>query len=160
MTAEMHHLSVPPSILRRGFWPYVWRIGLPTDGDVHYVGMTGDTGAAGAQSAANRIATHLGYNIHSNALRRYILHKEHAHLEDCRSLEFFAFGPVYPWPAQAVDYPTVRSKVAALEKHLWKRMETSGYDMLNPQPRAAAEPDEDRLDEICASFRRHFAKLR
>jgi hypothetical protein len=39
-------------------------------------------------------------------------------------------------------------------------MEASGYDMLNPQPRAAAEPDEDRLDEICASFRRYFAKLR
>ena len=108
----------------------------------------------------NRIAAHLGYNIHSNALRRYVLHKQHAHLEDCSSLEFFAFGPVYPRPVHTVDYPTVRSKVAALEKHLWKRMEASGYDMLNPQPRATAEPDEDRLDEICASFRRHFAKLR
>ena len=45
MTTEMHHLSVPPSILRRGFWLYVWRIGLPSGGDVHYVGMTGDTGS-------------------------------------------------------------------------------------------------------------------
>jgi hypothetical protein len=104
MSAEMHHLSVQPSILRCGFWLYVWRIGLPSGGDVHYVGMTGDTGAARAQSAANRIAAHLSYNIHSNALRRYVLHKEHAHLEDCSSLEFFAFGPVYPRPAQAVDY--------------------------------------------------------
>ena len=103
MTDEMHHLSVPPSILRRGFWLYVWRIGLPTGGDVHYVGMTGDTGTAGAQSAANRITTHLGYNIHSNALRRYVLHKQHAHLEDCSSLEFFAFGPVYPRPVHTVD---------------------------------------------------------
>ena len=54
----------------------------------------------------------------------------------------------------------MRGKVAALEKHLWKRMEASGYDMLNLQPRATAKPDEDRLDEICASFRKHFAKLR
>jgi hypothetical protein len=160
MADEMHHLSISPSILRRGFWLYVWRIGLPTGGDAHYVGMTGDTGTAGAQTVANRIATHLGYNIHSNALRRYILNTEHAHLEDCRSLEFFAFGPVYPRPVQAVDYPTVRGKVAALEKHLWKRMQISGYDMLNPQPRATDKPDEDRLDEICASFRRYFAKLR
>jgi hypothetical protein len=73
MTTEMHHLSVPPSILRRGFWPYMSRIGLPTGGDIHYVGMTGDTGTARAQSAANRIGAHLGYNVHSNALRRYVL---------------------------------------------------------------------------------------
>jgi hypothetical protein len=36
-------------------------------------------------------------------------------------------------------------KVAALERHLWKRMEASGYDMLNPQPRATAKPDEGPL---------------
>jgi hypothetical protein len=73
--------------------------------------------------------------------------------------DFFAFGPVYRARAggRLSDGPR---QVAALEKHLWKRMEVSGYNMLNPQPRATAKPDEERLDEICASFRGHFAKLR
>jgi hypothetical protein len=120
--------------------------------------MTGDTGSARAQSAANRVAAHLGFSI-ANALRKYVQQKKQTHLEDCGSLDFFAFGPVYPEPAQA-DYPIMRGQVAALEKHLWKRMEANGYDMLNAQPQATATLDEDRWNEICASFQRHFAELR
>jgi hypothetical protein len=108
MTPEIHHLSVPPSILRRDFWLYVWRVGLPSGGYVHYVGMTGDTGSARAQSAANRVAAHLGFNTKSNALRQ----KAQTPLEDCRSLDFFAFGPVYPEPEQA-DYPWAPAGSAA-----------------------------------------------
>jgi len=159
MTAQLHHLSMPPKILRRDFWLYVWKVGLPAGECAHYVGMTGDTGSAHAQSAANRVAAHLGFNPKSNALRRHMLQRRQTSLEDCRSLEFFAFGPVYPEPAP-VDYPSMRGKVAALERQLWKRMEASGYDMLNAEPRATGELDEGRWKDVCASFRRHFADLR
>jgi hypothetical protein len=158
MTAEMYHLSVPPPILKRNFWLYVWRVALPSGGCAHYVGMTGDTGSARTQSAANRVAAHLGFGI-ASALRKYVKEKKRTDLEDCRSLDFFAFGPVYPEPAQP-DYRTTRGKVAALEKHLWKRMKDTGYDMLNAEPQATATLDEDRWNEICGSFRRHFAELR
>jgi hypothetical protein len=136
----------------------VWRVGLPSGGYTHYVGMTGDTGPARAQSAANRVAAHLSFGI-ASALRKYVKEKKQTDLEDCRSLDFFAFGPVYPEPA-STDYPTMRGKVAALEKHLWKRIAASGYDMLNPQPQATVALDENRWNKICASFRRHFAELR
>jgi len=155
---EIHHLSVPPQILNRDFWLYVWRIGLPNEAVMHYVGMTGDTGSGRSQSAANRVAAHLGFNIHSNALRRYMRERRQTELEDCRSLEFFAFGPVYPEPAEA-DYPMTRGKVAALEKHLWHRMEASGYEMLNTSPRATAARDDDCWADICAAFQRHFPHL-
>jgi hypothetical protein len=134
MAAEMHHLSVPPPILKRGFWLYVWRVGLPGGGYVHYVGMTGDTRSARAQSTANRVAAHLSFNINSNALRRYMRQRRRTDLEDCRSLDFFAFGPVYQ-EAVPADYPTTRGKVAALDRHLWLQMEASGYEMLNAAPR-------------------------
>lgn len=159
MTADIFHLSVPPPTLRRNFWLYVWKVGLPVGGNVHYVGMTGDTGSAAAQSAANRVAAHLGSNNNSNALRKYVLQKRQTDLEDCRSLDFFTFGPVYTKPAD-VDYPTMRGKVAALEKRLWERMEASGYDMLNGKPQATSMVDENRWNDVCASFQRHFANLK
>jgi hypothetical protein len=154
MTAEIHHLSLPPAILKLGFWLYVWRVGLQNGGGVHYVGMTGDTGSARAQSAANRVAAHLGFNTNSNALRRYVQKKKQMDLEDCRSLDFFAFGPVYPKPAYT-DYASVRGKVAAIEKHLWEQMCASGYEMLNDLPRARAVLDVARWNDVRAAFQRH-----
>jgi hypothetical protein len=153
---------VPPSILKRDFWVYVWRVGLPSGGYAHYVGMTGDTGSARAQSAANRVAAHLGFGI-ANALRKYVHKRTQSDLEqcleDCRSLNLFASGPVYAKPTDA-DYQNMRGKVAALEKRLWERMEASGYDMLNGKPQATAMVDENRWNDVYTAFQRHFADLR
>jgi hypothetical protein len=158
MTGELHHVSFPPPILKLDFWLYVWRVGLPTGDCVNYVGMTGDTGSAHAQSAANRAAAHLGFNTKSNALRRYILEKTQAALEDCQSLDFFVFGPVYPKP-ELSEYPAARGKVAALEKHLWDRMNASGYKMLNVRPQTKFDLDVGRWDDVRAAFQRHFPNL-
>jgi len=49
-TAQVTHLKLPPELLERGFWIYIWQIRLPTGCTVHYVGMTGDTGSYRAQS--------------------------------------------------------------------------------------------------------------
>jgi hypothetical protein len=154
----MHHLSVPPPILKRDFWLYVWRVGLRSDRYAHYVGMTGDTGSGRAQAAANRVAAHLGFNTHSNALRKYVQDKTQTDLEDCHSLDFFAFGPVYTKPADA-DYRTMRGKVAAIEKRLWERMKASGYDMLNSRPQTTATLDQDRWNDVCVAFQMHFQNL-
>jgi hypothetical protein len=159
MTGTLHHMSLPAPILRRDFWLYVWRIGLPDRRKTHYVGMTGDTGAGIAQSAMNRVAAHLGRNIRSNALRKYLKTKRDVELEDCLSLDFFAFGPVYPEPAR-VDYPTIQAKVAALEKHLWARMQSAKYEMLNNQPQATAQFDPDRWSAVCTAFQKPFPDLK
>jgi hypothetical protein len=159
MTSELHHMSLPAPILRRGFWLYVWGVGLPLGGKIHYVGMTGDTGSGAAQSAMNRVSAHLGRNIKSNALRRYLKSKRNAELEDCQSLDFFAFGPVYPEPVGA-DYPRQRGKVAAIEKHLWAKMKAADYEMLNNQPQATAQLDTDRWAAVCAAFQEPFSRLK
>jgi hypothetical protein len=158
MVGDIYHFSLPTPLLRRQFWLYIWRIGLPNGETVHYVGMTGDTGAARAQAAINRVGAHLEHNVRSNALRRYLKLKRDVDLEDCQSLDFIAFGPVYPKPS-LTDYPRERRNVAALEKFLWARMEAAGYVMLNNQPQAIAELDQKRWDEVSAAFRRHFPHL-
>jgi hypothetical protein len=66
---------------------------------------------------------------------------------------------VYPEPGPA-DYPTMRGKVTALAKHLWQRMEASGYDMLNVPPQTTAVLDGDRWKEVYAAFQQQFAELR
>jgi hypothetical protein len=159
MAGELHCMSLPAAILQQGFWLYVWKVGLPNGAEVHYVGMTGDTGSTVAQSAMNRVAAHLGRNVHSNALQRYLKEKLDVELVACSSLEFFAFGPVYPAPAKA-EYAYHRGRVAALEKHLWGRLRDAGYEMLNKQPGARAELDEDRWRDVCAAFQRPFPKLK
>jgi hypothetical protein len=156
--AALHCLSVPTPILKRGFWLYVWRVGLPVVGCSHFVGMTGDTGAARAQSAANHVAAHLGFSLFASALRKSMQRKQHSRLEDCRSLDFFAFGPVYP-DGVSTDYPTMRGNVTALARHLWHRMEASGYDMLNTPVQTTATLDVNRWNDVCAAFKRHFAEL-
>ena len=72
--------------------------------------MTGDTGSKAAQSAMNRLTAHLGPNVNSNALRKYLNGRE-AELEDCRSLDFFAFGPVYQ-KINSADYAAQRGAIA------------------------------------------------
>ncbi len=155
----LHHVAVPSPILQRGFWLYVWKVGLPGGGVGHYVGMTGDTGAARAQSAANHVAAHLGFSVNASAIRKCMLRKHRARLEDCRSLDFFAFGPVYPEPGTA-DYPAMRAKVTALAKQLWQRMEAGGYEMLNVPPQTMSPLDIERWRDVCVAFQRQFANLR
>lgn len=160
MIGQIHHLELPSALLQRAFWLYVWKIVLPSGGGtVHYVGMTGDTGAGTAQSAMNRVSAHLGRNVKSNALRRYLKSKREVELEDCQALDLFAFGPVYRSPEKA-DYATQRGKVAAIEKHLWAQMEAARYVMLNAQPAARAKLDRPRWEDVYSAFREHFHDLK
>jgi hypothetical protein len=56
----LQQLSIPGALLERGFWLYVWEV-LTEDGNtVLYVGRTGDSSSAHAQSPFNRLSQHLG----------------------------------------------------------------------------------------------------
>jgi len=147
------------SCVERGFWLYIWKVGLPEGDEGHYVGMTGDTGAARAQSAANHIAASLGFSVNASALRRCLQRRRRAHLEDCRSLDFFSFGPVYQEPGPA-EYSSVRGKVIGLANGLWDRLGASGYDMLNVRPPAPAPLDVERWNDVYSAYQSHFPKLR
>ncbi len=56
----------------RGLWLYVWEITTPQETHLYYVGHTGDSSSIKAQSPFNRMGQHLGFNRHSNPLRRYL----------------------------------------------------------------------------------------
>jgi len=158
MAGLLYHMHLPAPILRQEFWLYVWKVGLPDGKPVHYVGMTGDTGTRHAQSAMNRVAAHLGRNVHSNALRRYLRDRRRVELESCASLDFYAFGPVYPRPEKE-NYAVQRGRVAALEKQLWLGLGAAGYDMLNREPQATAALDELTWPTVCKAFQSPFPNL-
>ena len=116
----LYHMALPPALLKRDLWLYIWKVGLPNASFAHYVGMTGDvTGAVG--SAFGRVSTHVGHNGTNNALRRN-LRRAGVDLEKCLSFDFYAYGPVHPLPENyspdehVGEYRPLRRKVAALEK--------------------------------------------
>src|SRR5580704_8009090 len=98
MTSKLQRFTLPPALLRRGFWIYLWKItkeeGLPS---LLYVGMTGDTGSYKAQSPINRVSAHLGSNKQSNTLRQDAEEKG-IDLSTCQAIEFAAYGPILKVP--------------------------------------------------------------
>ena len=157
----MYHMALPPQLLKRDFWLYIWKIGLPNGRHTHYVGMTGDVTGAVA-SAFGRVTAHFGKNNFSNALRKNLRRRAGVDVEDCLSLDFFAYGPVYPLPENPDDYESIKSIrpwVAALEKHLWYQMHRARYDMLNKQPGATALLNPGTWKCVCSAFQQHFPNL-
>ena len=58
MTPSIHELTFPGPMTKRGFWLYVWRIQSP-EGELLYVGRTGDSSSAHAASPIERMGQHL-----------------------------------------------------------------------------------------------------
>jgi hypothetical protein len=151
MGARLYQVKLPPQILSRGFWLYAWNIIGPRDDRYCYVGMTGDVNGA-AQSPYARAGAHLGFNKNNNAIRRHLLYRGVAP-ESCKSMEFFAYGPVLPyWHEQKhPDYQVSRKRVGALERKLWAEAK-AGNTMLNEQPRFAGEFDESLWEDVRTAF--------
>ena len=153
---KLNVVNLAPELLERGFWLYVWKIALPDGSFVHYVGMTGDTVPKnGAQSAFKRIADHLGVNKNSNQLRKYLSHR-HVSPEQCRSLNFFAFGPIGKVPKDPAEYSRERGKIAALERSLCMWLRKGGYVVLHKDPGTRFAHGEEDWNEVRAALRGHF----
>jgi hypothetical protein len=121
---------IPPEMLERGFWLYVWIIRLRGDRTVHYVGRTGDSSSGHAQSPFGRISGHLGSNKHSNALRQNL--KTHGiDFDQCISLEVVAHGPLYEEANNIDEHKLPRDKTHALERDLCNAMKDAKYEVLN-----------------------------
>jgi hypothetical protein len=155
--AALHQIALPPALLKKGFWIYVWRIRRRGRPPTFYVGMTGDTGSGQAQSPINRVSAHLGPNERSNALRRYLGAKG-IEIETCDGLEFAAYGPIGSVPTKTVEYRVARARIAALEKHLWQVMEAEGRDMLNRSPSCRTQHNPELFEIVRAAFVPFFEK--
>jgi hypothetical protein len=151
----VYRFTLPSSLLKRGFWIYVWKIRIREGRPKFYVGMTGDTGSYSAQSPLNRVSAHLGHNERSNHLRRY-LQSHGIDIECCEALDFAAYGPMGNVPSDEAEYRVARAKIAAVEKRLWEHMACKGLDMLNRCPSCRTAHDPQIFERVRAQLEPFF----
>jgi hypothetical protein len=157
MSADLHSMVIPPEILKRGFWLYVWVVTLKDDRIVHYVGRTGDSSSSNAQSPVSRISGHLGPNERANALKRH-LRKHGIEFQDCQALEFVAHGPLEEEVTDWGDHKSRRDRTHALERDLCEGMRAAGYEIMNKvQCRQPTEPEAWKM--VRSAFAERFTKL-
>lgn len=156
MTARTHTLTMPGAMLQRGFWLYVWRVDTP-QGEMLYVGRTGDNPSPNAAPPYARMGQHLGHVKASNALRTHLLRVGIAP-EECKEFSFIAHGPIYPEQKDMEAHRGPRNIVAALEKELACALGSVGYNVLNTV-RSRQPLDSEAWDKVKAAFSEHFPAL-
>lgn len=133
-----HILTLPGPMLRRGLWPYVWRVETP-GGEFLYVGRTGDNSSPHATAPYTRMGQHLGSVATQNALRKY-LEKLAVPMEHC-TFHHVSHGPLYnevpksdgaTREALMAAHKPLRDIVGAMEKALAEDLNATGYAVLNP----------------------------
>ena len=139
MNGSTHTFSFSGNLLSRGFWLYVWEITAADVRRLYYVGRTGDSSSAYAQSPFSRLSQHLGMNPSSNALRRHLL-MAGVEPEACINFRLVSCGPLLPEAESLELHQTSRDIVAALEKAL---AEAAALLVLKKKVEALYEEDED-----------------
>tara|TARA_B100000678_G_C18210692_1_gene503246 strand:+ start:1544 stop:1993 length:450 start_codon:yes stop_codon:yes gene_type:complete len=144
----------------------VWRV-TTKDGELLYVGRTGDSSSPHASAPFKRLGQHLSQNDKQNPLRRH-LEARGISPEICEDFEFIAHGPVFEALTHAEDddletrkqrhYP-VRDQIAALEKALADALSEVGYDVLNTV-RSRKPLDQSVWSSLRTAFAEHFPELR
>jgi hypothetical protein len=158
MTPSLRRLSFSGAMLARGFWLYVWEVTTMDGNSVLYVGMTGDSSSANAQSPFNRLSQHLGTNKHANALRRQLL-KVGIEPTTCQSFEMMAYGPILPEAESKEEHKPRWVIVAAMEKALRDALHAAGYTVLN-DVKCLQVLDDGHWREVLAAFSERFTKLK
>ena len=134
---ELHQLSLPGLMLRRGFWLYVWKVNGSAE-TLLYVGRTGDNSSPHATAPYTRMGQHLGFAKNQNALRKH-LEKRGLTVEDSLSFDLLAHGPIYPEVQKdgsdrntLMDrHKPMRDQVGAMEKLLCDGLKAASYDVMN-----------------------------
>jgi hypothetical protein len=151
-----YEITFDGSVLRRGFWIYVWAIRTPKGETLIYVGRTGDTSSPNAQSPFRRVGQHVDPNpkSRSNALARH-LRQLAISPEDCQ-FKFTTFGPIYSECADMTGHLPLRDSIAALERRTadWFRAK-DGFQVLGSHPSLRAF-DESMWREIEAELSARF----
>jgi hypothetical protein len=153
---QTYALQFDGSILRRGFWLYVWRISLKDGTVVHYVGRTGDSSSLKAQSPFNRITQHLSLNKNHNTLRKHL--QAHGVEADACAFQFVAHGPVMAEGQTRAEHDVRRDRIAAIEKALADAMGRAGYKVLNTVS-SKKQLDRELLGQVLDAFRAEVPRL-
>ncbi|WP_374372454.1 hypothetical protein [Dongia sp.] len=156
--AKTYALDLPPGMLSRGFWLYVWRVKVDRK-SLLYVGRTGDNSSPFAVSPYQRLGQHLSKLKSQNALKRHLAKLGHEP-ENCSSFEFICHGPIYPEITTGCmdDHVPVRNAIGALEKGLAQALRKAGYTVMN-EVRWTHSHDKAALKKVVNAFRYHFPKI-
>ena len=157
VSTELHKVIIPPEILKRGFWLYVWVITLRSGRMIHYIGRTGDSSSPNAQSPVSRISGHLGPNKHANALQRH-LRTHGIDFADCERLEFVAHGPLEEEVENWDDHMPRRDRTHALERDLCMGMKRAGYEVMN-DVRCKLLTEQEAWESVRIAFSERFERL-
>lgn len=156
--AGLYQVDLPPQILARGFWLYIWKIIDPRGSAFCYVGMTGDVSGV-AQSPFARAGGHFSENKNANSLKRH-LGRHGIEPEACQKIAQIVYGPIFPYwhsvPTRHSEFDETRSRVAALERKLWMEAFEAGNTMLNRKPAGSDLYDENKWDEVRVAFASHL----
>jgi len=133
-------LAFDGSLLRRGFWLYVWKIVCPDGTTLYYVGRTGDSSSANAASPFSRMSAHFSRNPRGNALVRNLL-SEGIAAEECR-FELHAHGPVFPEQESFEAHRPYRDHMAALEREVADQFRKAGRRVIGTHPSIRGSQEE------------------
>jgi len=162
-------MTLPGMMIRRGFWLYVWRVETAADGELLYVGRTGDNSSPNAVAPYTRMGQHLGFQTSQNALRKHLAEKR-LKPEDCIAFHLVAHGPIHAeiegdksTPAARRALMTAHKKprdaIAAMEKALANDLTASGYAVMNTV-HCKAPLDRTAYAPVRVAFAEHFERLR
>jgi hypothetical protein len=166
MTAATYSVTLPGAMLSGGFWLYVWRIKTP-NGEMLYVGRTGDSSSPHATAPYTRMGQHLGFSKAANSLRR-LLKENSIKPEDCANYQLISHGPIYPEvglkdgqdrDVQMELHKPVRDKMSGMEKALRDDLHTAGYRVLNVV-HSKKRYDNGIWRDVLEAFSEHFPKLK
>ncbi len=156
MKASTYTVHLDGSVLRRGFWLYVWEVTTPDGEKLVYVGRTGDSSSPNAQSPFNRMGQHLGFAENSSMLRRHLAARG-VDPRDCE-LRMVSHGPVLDEAGNMEDHKILRDEMAAMERELADDLAAAGYDVLN-KVRSRMVLNEKVYAEARAAFAAEFRGL-
>jgi hypothetical protein len=158
MGATTQIVDFDGAFLQRGFWLYAWQVNEPTGAELLYVGRTGDSSSANAQSPFNRMGQHLGSAMNSSMLRNHLAARG-LEPRDC-SFRLVAHGPVLPEAPNKdmAEHRVRRDLVAGIEKRLAEELKAVGYDVVNTV--TSTKPlDEDLYAIVRSAFALQFPRL-
>lgn len=156
MGAHTYEVTLDGGTLERGFWLYVWEVTTPTGDTLLYVGRTGDSSSANAQSPFNRMGQHLGSAKNSSMLRNH-LETKHVDPGQCR-FRLVAHGPILGEAWNMEEHSVRRDIVGALEKALADDLAEAGYNIMN-KVNCLKPVDAELRAEVRTAFAAHFASL-
>lgn len=105
-------MTLPGPLLQRGFWLNVWQVETP-NGDMLYVGRTGDNSSPHATAPYTRMRQHLGFSKTQNTLRKHFIARG-IEPENCSAFHLISHGPIYA----EIDKPDGADREALMERHL------------------------------------------